>query len=132
MRPLLALLLLTSPALADEVELTSGSVVEGKVQDLGDSIRVTRSGASIVYPKSMIRKITPKKTVEELYEDQTKALKGGDLDGRLKLARWCLEKKLLKEAAAEFKKVVALDPEHEEARKGAGFVRHNGAWMTED
>jgi tetratricopeptide (TPR) repeat protein len=145
MRSLAALLVLATPAgalaaealpflpkAADEIELTSGSVVEGKVQDLGDSVRVTRGGASIVYPKTMIRKITPKKTVEELYEDQAKALKDADVEGRLRLARWCLEKKLPKEAAAEFRKVLAVDPEHEEARKGAGFVRHNGRWMTED
>src|SRR5687768_4537225 len=83
---------------ADEVELTSGTVIEGKVQDLGDSIKIVKSNGSATYPKSMVRKITPKKTVEELYDDQARELKDDDLDGHLKLARWCLEKKLPKEA----------------------------------
>jgi hypothetical protein len=120
------------PILADEVELTSGKIVEGKVEDLGDSIRLTRSGGSVVYPKSMVAKITPKKTVEELYEDQSKALKADDALGRLKLARWCLDRKIAKEAAAEYRKVVAVDPDNEEARLGAGYRRHNDKWMTED
>jgi hypothetical protein len=132
MRTALLALCLCAPAAADEVELTSGVVIEGRVQDLGDSIKVVKSGASIVYPKSMVRKITPKKTVEELYEEQSKALRENDAEGRLKLARWCLEKKLAKEAAAEFRKVVAVQPEHEEARLGAGFVKAGGKWMTEE
>jgi hypothetical protein len=130
---LLALLLLAAAALpADEVELTSGTVVEGKVEDLGDSIKIVKSNGSAVYPKSMVRKITPKKTVEEIYEERSFELKNGDLDGHLKLARWCVEKKLSKEAVAEFKRVIAIDGEQEEARAGAGFQRINGKWLTED
>jgi hypothetical protein len=132
MRILAALLLSASAAAADEVVLTSGAVIEGKVVDLGDSIKVVKSNASIVYPKSMVREIRPKKTAEELYEEQARALKDGDLEGRLKLARWCVERKLAKEAAAEFRKVIALDPDHEEARKGAGYQKVGGTWMTED
>ncbi len=129
---ILALLLFAAAPWADEVELTSGTIVEGKVQDLGDSIKIVKSNGSAVYPKTMVRKITPKKTVEELYEDSAHALKDEDLDGHLKLARWCLEKKLSKEAVAEFKKVIALNADHEEARSGAGFQKLNGKWLTED
>ena len=129
---ILALLLFATAFRADEVELSSGTIVEGKVQDLGDSIKIVKSNGSAIYPKSMVRKITPKKTVEEFYEDGARALKDEDLDGHLKLARWCLEKKLTKEAVAEFKKVIALNGDHEEARAGAGFQKVNGKWLGED
>lgn len=132
MKTVALLLLAAGLAAADEVELTSGAVVEGKVEDLGDSIRVVKSGGSAVYPKSMVRKITPKKTVEELYADRAAALQSTDADGHLALARWCLQQKLPKEALAEFRKVVALNPDQEEARLGAGFQKVNGKWMTED
>src|SRR5882672_12399504 len=98
MKPLLILLTAVAVAHADEVELTSGTVVEGKVEDLGDSIRVVKSSGSAVYPKSMVRRITPKKTVEEVYADRSRDLKETDLDGHLALARWCLQQKLPKEA----------------------------------
>jgi len=132
MRTLALLLLIVSAASADEVELTSGTVVEGKVQDLGDSIRVVKSNGSAVYPKSMVRKITPKKTVEEIYEDKSRELKDADADGHLQLARWCLQQKLQKEAVLEFRKVIAVNPDQEEARAGAGFQKINGTWMAED
>lgn len=127
-----ALVLLLAFRPPDEVELTSGSVVEGRVQDLGDSIRVTRSGGAVTYPKSMVRKITPKKTAEELYEEKAGALKEADLPGHLDLARWCAKLKLAREALLEFKKVIALDPEHEEARLGAGFQKIDGKWLGEE
>jgi len=132
MRTLALLLFAATSATADEVELTSGTVIEGKVQDLGDSIKIVKSNGSATYPKSMIRKITPKKTVEEIYEEKSRELQEGDLDGHLKLGRWCAEKKLQKEAVAEFRKVLALNPDHEEARAGAGFQKVNGKWLTED
>ena len=75
MRTLALLLFLAAAARADEVELTSGTVVEGKVEDLGDSIKIVKSNGSVTYPKSMVRKITPKKTPEEVYEDKARALK---------------------------------------------------------
>ncbi len=132
MRILALLLLLGSTASGDEIELTSGTVIEGRVQDLGDSIRVVKSNGSAVYPKSMVRKITPKKTVEELYEEKARELKDSDADGHLQLARWCLREKLSREAVLEFKKVLAVSPDQEEARAGAGFQRVDGKWMTEE
>ena len=130
----LALLLFSavSAATADEVELTSGTVIEGKVQDLGDSIKIVKSNGSATYPKSMVRKITPKKTVEEIYEEKAREIQEGDLDSHLKLARWCLEKKLQKEAVAEYRKVIAINPDHEEARTGAGYHKVADKWLTED
>jgi hypothetical protein len=132
MKTLALLFLLASAAAADEVELTSGSVIEGKVQDLGDSIRIIKSNGSAVYPKSMIRKITPKKTIEEIYEERARDLRDADADGHLQLARWCLQNKLQKEALVEFKKIIALNPDQEEARAGAGFQKVNGKWLTDD
>jgi hypothetical protein len=132
MRTLALVLSLAAPALADEVELTSGTVVEGKVVDQGDSIKVTRGGASVVYPKSMVRKITPKPTVEDLHEQRSKALKADDFDGRLALARWCADRKLPEQAKLEFKRAAALRPDHEEARLGAGYLKLDGKWVVED
>jgi hypothetical protein len=133
MKRILALsLFLAAGARADEIELASGTVIEGRTEDLGDSVRVTRSGSSVVYPKSMIRKITPKKTSEEIYQERTKELKAGDVEGRLKLARWCLEKKMSKEAADEYRKVIAVAPDQEEARLGAGFRKLGDQWVGEE
>jgi hypothetical protein len=125
-------LLLCARAAADEIELQSGRIIEGKVEDQGDAYKIILPNGSVTYPKYLVKRITPKKTADELYQDQALELKPGDVEGHLKLARWCLERKLAKEAVAEYKKVIAASPDHEEARKGAGYVRVNDVWMTED
>lgn len=132
MRTLALSLLLAAPALADDVELKSGTVVSGRVEDLGDSIRLHRKGGSVVYPKFMIRKITPRKTEGEIYLEKAKALKGDDLAGHLRLARWCTARELEKEAALEFEKVIGIDPDHAESRAALGHERHEGKWLTKD
>jgi hypothetical protein len=129
---LVPVLLLAFLSAADEIELENGRVLEGKVEDLGDSIRLTRSGSSVTYPKHMVRRIEYRKTPEEVYADKARELKDGDLEGHLKLGRWCLEKKLSAEAALEFRKVVAVDPDHGEARTALGHRLHQGQWMTEE
>lgn len=126
----LLLCALTSPA--DEVELNTGTVVEGRVEDLGDSIRVTRPGVSVVYPKYMVRRVTAKKTDEEIYEERSRTLGEKDLEGRLALARWCLQRKLAPQAAREYRKVLEFAPDHEEARTALGYRRHEGRWVSED
>ncbi len=126
-----ALLLSIAPA-PDEVELENGKVVEGKVEDLGDSVRVTGPGYSVTYPRHMIRRIEYKKTPLEAYMEMARGLDDSDLAGHLRLARWCLQKKLASEARAEYQKVIAVDPDHEEARTALGYRLHQGEWMTED
>jgi hypothetical protein len=132
MTTLVAVLFLAFPMAADEIELENGRVLEGKVEDLGDSIRLTRSGASVTYPRHMVVRIEYRKTPEEAYAERAREIRDGDLEGRLKLARWCLEKKLAAEARIEFQKVVAVNPDHEEARAALGHRLHQGQWMTED
>lgn len=131
-RTAIVILLLPFGASADEVELFDGTVVEGKVLDLGDSIKVTRGGASVTYPKSSVKRVTFKKTREEIYEEKAGALKADDLAGHLELAQWCVEQKLRAAAQAEYKKVIAMDPDHAEARAVLGYTKYKDQWMTED
>ncbi len=125
-------LCLAVAASADEVELFDGTLIEGKVTDLGDSIKITRTGASITYPKSAVKRVTYRKTREELYEEKAGTLKEDDLAGRLDLAKWCVAQKLRTEAQREFMRVIAIDPDHAEARAALGYAKYKEQWMTED
>lgn len=132
MKTTVFMLLMAVTVGADEVRLTSGRVVSGKVEDLGDKIRVSRGGASVVYPKFMVKEIVARQTDEDVYAGKSKALAKDDLKGHLALARWCRKHKLHQEARGEFQKVIALDGDHEEARSALGHRRHEGKWMTSE
>ena len=128
----LALALLLVSVAADEVELTDGTIIQGKVRDLGDSIRVEKPLGSVTYPKFMVRRIEYRKTPGETYREKRDALEKDDLEGRLALARWCISNKLVEEALAEYRNVLEREPDHEEARAALGFQRHLGKWKTEE
>jgi hypothetical protein len=65
---------------------------------------------------------------EELATKQEAAQ--GDATALFDLAKWAKEKGLVRESRAILKKVVELEPEHEEARGMLGFVKYEGEWMT--
>lgn len=129
-RTALALLAIVYVARADEVELTDGRIIEGKVQDLGDEVRLCRGANSITFPRSMIRKITYKPTREEDYEARKKEVK--DKDGHLRLARWCKEAGLKDGAREQYLKVLEFEPDNEEAHEYLGHRKFEGRWLSEE
>lgn len=128
----IAALLLGLPAWADTVTLKDGRKLVGKVVTEGEEeiILVHRFG-EIPIRRSEIASWEKGPTPEEVYRDRAAALADDDLEGRLRLARWCLENDLDREARWEFQRVVEIDPEHREAREALGFVLHEGKWIPE-
>lgn len=129
-RATLAFLVLVCLARADEVEMTDGRIIEGKVQDLGHEVRITQGRNSITFPKSMVKKITYKPTKEEDYETRKKEVK--DKDGHLRLARWCKDVGLKDAAREQYLNVVESEPDNEEAREYLGHRKFEGRWMSEE
>jgi len=126
-------LLLAAPAFADEVHLNDGSIIIGRVEERGDEILVTRGGNSARYPRAMVRKIVYAPLPEEIFESRKAELKEGDAAGRAELARWCSREKLKAEAAKMWRAVIAIDPDHAEARKALGYTKlEDGRWATEE
>ena len=50
--------------------------------------------------------------------------------GQMELANWCSRRGLADEERAHLTQVVALDPDHLEARRRLGFVRVGGMWVS--
>lgn len=132
MRWLPGLLLAGLALRADEVVLRDGKVVEGKVQDLGDEVRLTRGGNTITYPKAMVREIRYGPTREEQYEARRREIDPRSLEQVLELARWCEGIGLKAEAKREFEAAITIDPDCEEARRALGYRRVGDRWMTEE
>jgi hypothetical protein len=119
-------------AAADEVVLKNGHIVEGKVEVVGDEVRITKGKSSVTYPSSMVREIRYRPTREEEFESRRRKLEEGDLAGLLDLARWCSENGLKEQSAEQYSRVLRIDPSHEEARTALGHRLHEGRWMTEE
>jgi len=53
-----------------------------------------------------------------------------DVDGLMEVADWAKEKGLLTDYKRLLNKVLKLEPDHEGAMMGLGFVRYQGEWMV--
>jgi hypothetical protein len=69
---------------------------------------------------------------EELYQQKSAQLRPKDAEGHYQLGLWCLENGLPDKAKAEFTKVIGLNPNHTDARKQLGHVKHKEKWRTPD
>ena len=103
--------------------LYDGRIVEGVVQERETSFIVSRSGGRIVYNKANVATVAD--DVLSLYYYRRERIPVGDLSERLKLSRWCLSNHLREQAQAEIEGVLAIDPNHAEAkRRLRSFVRN--------
>ncbi len=120
-------------AFADIVYLNTGGKVTGKIiERRADEIVVsTPRGLIATIPLKDIETIE-EGSVEDLYKQQLGELKDDDADGHYKLGLWCKDVGLAKEAKKQFEKVVALKPEHEEARWALGYQQVGGKWVAEE
>ena len=120
-------------ALADTLHLKSGRTLEGKVvgEDATNWKVQTRYGTQTV-PKAQVTKIDYGPTRWEQYAEKRKAIVGKkDAALHVELAKWCEGNALPDDAKKEWQTVVALAPDHAEARAKLGFVRFGDAWVTE-
>ena len=114
---------------ADVVTLDDGRKFEGTVVIEGDQVVVSMKMGALTFPKDKVVKIDKVQSAAEIYETKAAALKATDAEGHWKLAQWCKENKLPKQAAAETDKTIVANPDHAEARAALGFVKMDGKWV---
>ena len=67
--------------------------------------------------------------LEHEYDRRAEAA-GADADARYRLSLWCEEQGLKAYAQRELRAVVTLDPDHRAARRGLGFEKVHGRWVS--
>jgi hypothetical protein len=125
-----ALLLLAAGSVrADEVHLQGGSVIEGRATRDGDSVAVRVESGVIRLPADSIERIDKSETSEDVAQKRRAALGPRDIKGRLQLAAYCREHDLRATERALLEEVIALEPNHAEARRLLGYVRTEHGWV---
>lgn len=114
---ILALSLPLLGARADVVHLARGGKLEGRVEDLGESIKVVTKFGTLTFKKSEIKEIVVQPLPEEIYQGRLGALEPDDVEGHLELAEWCRQHHFNKEYADLLQEAVRIDPSHQRAAK---------------
>lgn len=130
MKAWLAVLLLASPALADEVILRNGSVFTGVVREEGDRVTIQMDYGSMSFRKIDVREV--RRTEDPLKELEVRTQKASEPKDYYELALWARDRGLKGRSDELLAKVLSLDPEHEAARKSLGYEKFQGQWLRGD
>lgn len=107
-------------ARADLVYLTDGTVVEGEVTYVGNTVKIRKtSGITVTHPKHMVMKVVQSVSAAEEFRKRSEAVEPDDANGLLELARWCAkQEKLGTEAEAAYRAVLGIaSPVYREAKR---------------
>lgn len=122
------LLIFTGSGRADIVHLSDGRAIEGKVVEQGDLLQVYKSSHSfITLNKSDVVRVEESDAPLEVFEQRIATL-GNDAAGWWSLAQFCDEHNLREERERALAKLLALEPDHLEARAALGYEQVDGVW----
>jgi BirA family biotin operon repressor/biotin-[acetyl-CoA-carboxylase] ligase len=132
-RPLLGavllLMLIAAPGRADWLILDTGARLEGEVELDGDTYHFRRGRTELAIPAHRVEHWEKRPLPQEEYAQRSAHTPEDDPEAQYALALWCQRHDLHEKASKHFRQVFALAPDHEEARRAAGFVRHQGEWL---
>lgn len=123
-------------ARADIFVLEGQGDVRGELVNRDESPRKTYvvktvSGGQITLDASQVTDVKPQSPLEIKY-DRFRGDAPDTVDAQWKLAEWCRQNRLLKERKVHLERIVELDPNHADARRGLGYSRIGGRWVTQE
>ncbi len=101
---------------ADIVHLKSGGSVEGKVEDIGDSFRISFDTGSFIIKKSDVKGIEPKALPKNEFYQRLSTV-SEDVNGLMELASWAHSKNLKEEYVLTLRRVLQIDRTHQRANE---------------
>ncbi|MBW8885410.1 MAG: hypothetical protein JF612_11715 [Planctomycetia bacterium] len=127
------------PAVRSNAEifiLKSGGRIEGEHlnpnRERGQPYYVrTESGVRLALADSAVARMIVKSELDKQYEALAARLEN-TVEGHWNMAEWCKEAGLSDQRKRHLQAVIALDPNHEDARKALGYQRFGSRWLTLD
>ena len=121
-------------ASADIFQLKSGGQVTGVIVDRGtqgEFVVQTEGGAVVTLSRRQVANQVAQDKVDLQYAQRSRSLPDTAAAHR-KLAAWCKENRLSKQARHHLQRIIELDPLDEAARLSLGYQKHRGRWLTRD
>ncbi|MCO8123666.1 hypothetical protein NHH03_18110 [Stieleria sp. TO1_6] len=124
---------MTASAMADNIELSGGVLIDGTVLRKTDGgpkphlVLELDPGLKIAIPQSRVRKSISDKELA-WYQAAAEAA-GEDPEKHCELAIACSAKRLSEQRDYHFRRAIELDPDHSRARKAMGYVEDGNDWV---
>jgi hypothetical protein len=123
-------------ARAEVFVLKSGGRIEGQHlnpnRERGQPYQVrTEEGVQLVLADSTVQRVIVKTDLDRQYEALLSKTENS-VEGQWSLAEWCKEAGLAEQRKRHLQAVIALDPNHAEARQALGYQRYGSRWLTQE
>jgi len=121
-------------AAADEIQLTNGRKITGKVAKKdAQKVTVEVGAGTITLEAKDVTSINPGTTALDEYEQRWSKVQNSTNASELyDLLKWAKSQGLTRYIAPLATKIIALDPEHAAARAELRYEKMNGKWLTFD
>ncbi len=123
------ILLVGAFARADAIYLQGGRVLEGTATIEGDKVTVQLESGRMSFSRAEVERIEKRTAPLDEVARREKDLAKDDVAGMLELASYCNEHNLLNKERRLLERVLALQPDHAEARHRLGYVREDNKWV---
>ncbi|MCC9609286.1 HEAT repeat domain-containing protein [Blastopirellula sp. JC732] len=132
---LLAATSLATPAVADVFVLNSGGRIEGELlspaAETPQELHVRTSSGDMVLPADLVAEVIEKSPQLRNYEAILPQMPP-DVEGNWKMAQWCATNQLPEQRERHLQNILAIDPNHEQARHALGYINRRGEWIITD
>src|SRR5437762_8860340 len=118
---------------ADIFVLESGGRIEGEWLNREEQpltkYAVRSNGVTLVLPAGTVRE-TIRQTPAELEYSKLAPAAADTVDGQWELAEWCRKNSLTRQREVHLRRVIELNPNHQQARFALGYQFQQGQWVT--
>lgn len=123
-------------ARADVFQLASGGRVQGEwlnrdEQPLSRYLVKTTGGVVVELPITQVRETVRQSPAEADYEKRA-VVTADTVSAQWELAEWCRQHRLAAQRQRHLERIIALDPNHQQARSVLGYQFLQGKWMLRD
>ena len=121
---------MSSVAFGDELTLRNGSTFTGAVRDEGDRVTIETEFGFMTFKKIDVRSVVKGRDVVREFAERSQS--ASSVKELVELAAWARDKGLNSRAEDVFRRVLAKEPDHAEARGALGYERIDGRWLQGD
>jgi tetratricopeptide repeat protein len=120
-------------AAADDIYLTSGGQVSGRiVERTATAIAIDIGAGRITVPTSSVVKVVEGKSPLHEYEERAGRIPASDVEGWLALGEWASAQGLGSQAKEAYNRALAVAPGDPRANAALGRTQVDGRWLSED
>ena len=125
-----------APAGADIFVLANRGEVHGQLVNRDESPRKTyviktTSGGQVTLDAKQVVQVQPQSAAEMKY-DRYLVDCPNTAEGHWIMAEWCRKNHLYPQRETHLKRIIDIDPEHAQARRGLGYSQIGGRWVTQE